>query len=994
MRKNNESFSNQRHSAVTAVILALTALPGLCSVDNPDPKTFGGNAYHDGGWISYGTDINKENGYLQFDNSVDYVYSPRYAAPIRKIVMEARCSSSSTPTRFLTVMPYVRGVEAPALVVTNAVFEGKDKLTVSSFDFSTSVGVDAFRLGMTGGTGNWGITRLAVIYGAKTDDEDALLREFAQQLPTPENLTLTHLAADALTVSASAVESAVGYCFELTKLTGCPRTELRENFAAAPVLTDGWTFGESGNVSLSSYSGENSTYVDKEISQDRTALKIERKNSTDSVRVEILSPEAPAGEVFRECSYWSKCSAAGSDKIGAYGQVGGSGEWKLLADEHVVTTSKDRQTILLTAEQDVRRIKFVFSADGADCKSCALDSLCVVYGGNEERELISAQTNATPEAAWKELASGRYGYRVKALGETAGEKQFKDSSWTEEQAVDLAWADVELSPPENLAYEVSGDKLNLSWSPVAMADHYEVKVALADDLENPVATLVVKSASASVQITELGDYVVTVMAVSPGGVSTATSTLENCTVALGKVTELAVKATAADTIAATWKEVPLAESYQAKLFKVTGTAGTEISDYSNLTEGVWPDGWEHSPNWLTNNLTTTGPKLTYANEWIETKSQSVGITRVTFVVKSSSSSADKLANQYLRVEAYSEKVGDWSVCADVDVVSTSQATEGLTFGIADSVRCLRFTALTRNGNYAPAIQLGKVTISYGEYVRTEVASVGTKEGAATYRGLDRTAKYVVVVTPQPSESGELEASSEVVDLANEYFRPTGPVSLRSCHWLYQEDFASLSNVTKEADLAKVPLANWQFFNGSGEAERIFYTSGTNSTKGGVYCYSDAERSTDSFMIGTVASSTIGSSLGIAFVNDTGSEAVVANLTFRPVQRNVKPNPATYVFEYLVTDGTWSIGTESDAWQVLTIPVTAPKTTGDPEATNNVGREGVTVPFADGDRPLKLRPGQVVVFRWRHEKMSSGPMMGIDDVRVEFKSTSGFALVVR
>ena len=547
MRKNNESFSNQRHSAVTAVILALTALPGLCSVDNPDPKTFGGNAYHDGGWISYGTDINKENGYLQFNSGDDYVYSPRYAAPIRKIMMETRCSSSSTPTRFLTVMPYVQGAETPSLVVTNAVFTGKDNLSVVSFDFSASADVDAFRLEMTDGSGNWGVTRLAVIYGAKTDDEDVLLREFAQQLPVPENLELTHLATDALTVSASNVADAVGYCFELTKLMGCPRTEIREDFADAPNLSNGWTFGETNNVKVSSYSGESSSYVDKDISEDRTALKIERKNEKDPVRLEIWSPEAPVGETFRECSFWSKCSAAGSDKIGVYGRVGESEDWSLLDDEHVVTTTKDRQTILLTADQDVRRIKFVFSANSNDCKSCALDSLCVVYGGDEARKLISAETNETPKAVWESLGSGLYGYRVKALGATEGEKQFKDSVWSEEQTVDLAWADVRLTPPENLSYEVSGDKLNLSWLPVAMADHYEVKVALVDDPENLVATLVVKSASASVQITELGDYVVTVTAVSPGGVSTATSRLESCTVALGKVTELAVKATAADT---------------------------------------------------------------------------------------------------------------------------------------------------------------------------------------------------------------------------------------------------------------------------------------------------------------------------------------------------------------------------------------------------------------------------------------------------------------
>lgn len=977
MSKTGEKVWWVSNQVAIGLLALFPAFSVRASVDQPEAAKFSANGWHGSGWLSHGVQLNVESGKPIFDSTQDVVFSPHYGQPVRKVILEAKCTSGSKPARFLNVWPYVAGMEDASRQVAFEVVEDWGDLTILSIDFASEDNVDAIRIGLAGsGSAYWILTRLAVIYGEKTAEDDELMRTFAKQLPAPEDLTLTDLASSSFSVSASAVEDAAGYCFELTKLTGLPRTEIREDFIAAPVFADGWTFGETNNVSLSSYSGENSSYVDKEISQDRMALKIERKNSTDSVRVEILSPEAPAGEVFRECSYWSKCSSLGSDKIGVYGQVGGSGEWELLADEHDVTTSKDRQTILLTAELGVRRIKFVFQADGETCKSCALDSLCVVYGGNEAREFVSAQTNATPEAAWKELASGRYGYRVKALGETAGEKQFKDSSWTEEQAVELAWADIQLSPPENLAFEVSGDKLNLSWSPVAMADHYEVKVALVDDPENPVATLVVKGASASIPLAELGDYVVTVTAVSPGGVSTASSSLENCTVMLGKVTGLAVEATAADTIAAKWKDVALAESYQAKLFKVTGEAGTAVSDYSKLPEGVWPDGWEHSDNWKTDNLTTTGPKFTYASEWIETKFLSVGITRVTFVVKSNSSSAGKLENQYLQVEAYSERNGGWRNCEDVDVTSTSQKIMELSFDRAEEVSSLRFVAQTRDGDFQPAIQLGRVEISYGEYVRTEVASVGTKECAATYRGLDRTAKYVVVVTPQPSEGSEFEESSAIIDLASEYFRPTGPVSIAGCRGgVYLQNFDSLTNVTKDTDSRRVPLENWQFFKGSGEAEKLYYTSGTNSTTGGVYCYSDAERTTDSFMIGTVAVSKTGSSVGLAFVNDTGAALTAPTLTFTAIRRNGKPGDP-YQLEWLVTDGPWSIGTESDGWKSL------PLAEGEPE-------------FSVTPEDCLLGPGQVIIFRWRQEKVTGGPMLGLDDIHVEFPvDKPGFMLNLR
>ena len=980
MSKTGEKVWWVSNQVAIGLLALFPALSVRASVDQPDAAKLSGNAYHDGGWISYGTDINKENGYLQFNSADDYVYSPRYDAPVRKIVMEARCSSSSTPTRFLTVMPYVRGVEAPALVVTNAVFEGKDKLTVSSFDFSTSVGVDAFRLGMTGGSGNWGVTRLAVLYGAKTDDEDALLREFAQQLPTPEDLTLTDLASSSFSVSASPVESAVGYCFELTKLTGCPRTELREDFVSAPTLSSGWAFGETNNVKFSSYSGDGSSYVDKDASEDRTALKIERKNMTDPVRVEILSPEAPAGEVFRECSFWCKRATGenSSDQIAVFGTFGDSETWQELDVPTTVTTTGTLYRVAIADEPKISRVRFVFTAVGGRCPNCALDSLCVVYGGNEAREPVSAQTNATPTAAWQDLASGRYGYRVKAIGATEGEKQFKDSAWTEEQAVDLAWAGVELSSPENLSYEASGDKLNLSWSPVAMADHYEVKVALADDPENPVATLTTRSASASVPIAELGDYVATVTAVSPGGVSTASSSVENCTVMLGKVTGLAVEATAADAISAKWKDVPLAESYQVKLFKVEGTAGTAVSDYSRLEDGEWPAGWEHYS--YDTELYSGNPKLKYLSSWIKTETYPQPITQVKFSFKSHVSAAtliEEVAKTYIRVEGSADDE-TWNEIV-AHQVTTAMQTITETIPFENGLRRIRFSVryVGENPDYTnPNIEFGKVTVSYGEYVRTEVESVGTKECAATYRGLDRTAKYVVVVTPQPSEGTECEASSVVIDLASEYFRPTGPVSIAGCRGgVYLQNFDSLTNVTKETDSRRVPLENWQFFKGSGEAEKLYYTSGTNSTTGGVYCYSDAERTTDSFMIGTVAVKTTGSSVGLAFVNDTGTSLGAPTLTFTAVRRNEKPGDP-YQLEWLVTDGTWSIGTESDGWKSL--PLTE-------------GLPGFSV-TPDGCR---LDPGQVIIFRWRQEKVTGGPMLGLDDIHVEFPvDKPGFMLHLR
>ena len=128
------------------------------------------------------------------------------------------------------------------------------------------------------------------------------------------------------------------------------------------------------------------------------------------------------------------------------------------------------------------------------------------------------------------------------------------------------------------------------------------------------------------------------------------------------------------------------------------------------------------------------------------------------------------------------------------------------------------------------------------------------------------------------------------------------------------------------------------------------------------------------MIGTVATSTMGSSVGLAFVNDTGSSLGAPTLTYTAVRRNEKPGDP-YVLEWLVTDGPWSIGTDSDAWQPLQVAEGEPEFSVTPDC--------------------RLGPGQVIIFRWRQEKVSGGPMLGLDDVHVAFPVVPpGFGVYLR
>ena len=1001
MSKAGEKMQWVSRRVVTGLLGFFSALPVCASNDQPDVAKFSANGWHESGWLSHGVLLNSDSGKPAFDNIQDMVFSPQYDQPVRKVILEAKCTFGSSPQRFLTVWPYVSGAEDASRQVAFEVVENWRELTILSLDFAPEDNVNAIRIGLTGsGSANWILTRLAVVYGEKTSEDDELMRTFARQLPTPDNLALTDLTPTSLTFSASAVADSVGYCFELTKLTGTPRTEQREDFVSAPNLSAGWTC-DARTDGLTLSDGEK-TYSDS-AADDEHALKVEKATNPKVGPVELGFVSPLSTEPISEWSFVGRVGALDkSNRFAVYGRTTDtSDDWIELAKN--LTPDKKSSNKQFKGSVDtalnIRQVRFVLTADAGSWTTTGLDSLNVVFGGNETRELVSAQTNTTPEATWQNLPTGRYGCRVKALGATAGESQFKDSSWLEEQVVDLAWAKIELTAPTDVVCQTVGDKLVVGWKAVPDAERYVVTVFRADDLATPMATVTTKSTTASVEVEELGEYVVKVTAVSPGNVSTATATVESYEIKLGKLTGLKAVATAADAIEATWTEVPMAEGYQAKLFKVEGDAGTVVADFSLLPD-KWPEGWSSS-SWLPENLSKSGLKFTYNDQWAATGEFPAGVTKVVLSVKSNSSVAERLDNQYLTVEVSSGTEDNWQTCATIAVAAQTVSKPEFEFPVSDNIRRIRFKAGTNDEGSSPAIQLGAVTVNYGNYTRTEVASVGvgSESCVATFGGLDKTGRYVVVVAPQPSEGADLEASSQIVDLASEYFRPVGPVSVAGCKGgVYVESFDSLAAVKAKLDLSRAPLKWWQLYRGSGAAQTLNYTAGTNSTSGGVYCYSDAGATTDSYMVGTVASGTIGCSLGIAFVNDTAAAIRLPTMTFTSVQRNFKANPASYVLEWLVTDGTWSIGTESENWKSLVIPKTAPFTS-ETQAGRDEYREAcITLPRETGDEDYKserLRPGQVVIFRWRHEKLANGPMMGIDDVHVEFPvEKPGFGVIFK
>lgn len=974
-------------------LLSLAAGVCLADIDQPDVRAFFGTGYATNGWFSFEAKVDSQGSGVLLDKmgTGKFLLSPQYDAPIRKVVLAAQVSVLS-PTRYLRLWPLVRGVDVGTNLYDCAVTEVSvtNDYEFFSFDFKAEENVDAVRIGLDGkNSNNWRLGAIYVIYGEKTADEDAFLKQFACELPAPANFRIEDFGTDRLLLAADAVPDASGYRFEVSRLDGVPRTEEVEDFDAAPQLSArNWEI-VSDKAKLSSYTS--GSQADTKSGDGTVALKIECGGKTNEVVwVEVFTDVTPAP--ITEVSCLAKAGSADkSDCVIAYGRTTtATNEWILIGEtNYLATASKTYVTNGVPKEADIRQVKFRFEAVATNFTVCALDTLRIVYGGDERRLPVeTAATNAEPHCELTGLDVGRYACRVRALGGA----DYRDSSWVELPPVDLAWSGLVVAAPEGVGLSAAGGKLTVSWKRVSDADHYLVTVVSADDPDLVVVRdLKVTGTSCTVSVPAVGEYRASVTAVSPGGKSRATSGEESGDVVLDELGTVKAEAMDKRTIAAKWNSVPLAESYQATLVRVWGKAETREFGWEADGDGiVLPEGWTHEAEWKHDKWTSGSaayPSLPYTDCWLASDDCGRPVTRLSCRYKCGGSSQATLAATRLEVSV-ADASGDWKTVARRET-GTSLDELTLTFPASQDVRRVRFAAQSESKSTFGDVDLGKVTIVYGEEKHEEVSSVSVTKGEVTFGGLDPDGRYRVEVSPQPSESSL--ASSTTIDLATERFRETGAVPLSSVRsGLYAEDFSSLSNVTADVEARKIALDYWQLNKGSGAAEKMLYTAGTNRTTGGVYAFADTDRAADPYRLGTLATSTMGSSVGIAFRNDGDSAVGVLALSFDMIQRSFRTNPQTYALECLVTDGATGIATEGD-WLSLPIPETAPDT-----AETQDGRQEVvrSVSLTDCLPAEKIAPGSVLIFRWRHEKVASGPMMAIDNVKVEFEKTKGFRVLVR
>ena len=460
---------------------------------------------------------------------------------------------------------------------------------------------------------------------------------------------------------------------------------------------------------------------------------------------------------------------------------------------------------------------------------------------------------------------------------------------------------------------------------------------------------------------------------------------------------LKVEAIASDLIQATWSGTPGQDGYRVELFKSEDRREADTPDFSGVAADEWPVGWAHSDQggfgWYSSDKLI---KIDYNGSWLATPFYPQPITCFEYKFKSNKTSSEIENTKVVIWTSKTESGDDW-VEFDRRPVSDSMETVVQDLMPAAGIRRLRFAVDYQGSDmaYAYNMLLGMRVLSVvcGENTVESAGVFESRNSNMVFSNLNATASYYVTVGPSPAEDLSLVATSKVINLANEHFRQQGAKPVTMADLAFEERFDSLSNFVTQTRTAKMWLDYWQFAMDGVELEKLGLSL-TNTTPqiAGVYVCRDREKigCIDSAMICTLAKEDGTCSVGLACRNATEHPLRKLTLTFDSLQRSFKTNPAGYVLEWRTTDGETSLAADG-TWQSVDIPQTAPYTDETQAGLTEFWQRDVVV-------ELKLKsgfgPGKVLLLRWRHPKTKSGPMMGIDNVRLAFRNPIGMAVRVK
>ena len=542
-----------------------------------------GTAYAGNGWFAYSV-RSAEDGAVRLDNYTSFLLSPQYASPIRKLALKVKCSSVN-PTRRLTVGVLVDGKEDEAEKVSVETPATAGEYGIVKISWESAENVTAVRLYLESGgspaAGEWTLSHIYVFYGSESENEESVIEQIVNPLAVPGNLTVADFTATSLELAADEVANAAGYRFSLRPFSESGRFEFVEPFGSASEMSpdSGWTREAGENAKFDSYTGAATT------DGDLKALKIEKGDAA------FISPVCEGAITEYSLMYRNGTSdvSGKSNRLAVYGRKDDSSEWTEILPPFcfVTDTSKHHLTNAVDSALGIRQLKVLFTAGENPSATISVDSLRVASNGARTYGQTIEADAAEPRFSFTALERCRYEFKVKALA-GSGNVAYADSEWSAAKEIDLAWAGLELTAPEGVSIDVSGDEMIIRWDEVSGAEYYLVDVFMPGQIEVCVVEGARTGATTfKVKVPKIGGYAVRVTACGPYGKSVSTASVAGAEVKPGAVLGLKVTEMTPNALSVAWSGAAFAEGYRVTLYELTGENAEEEVRSVLLAECVY-----------------------------------------------------------------------------------------------------------------------------------------------------------------------------------------------------------------------------------------------------------------------------------------------------------------------------------------------------------------------------------------------------------------------